>query len=78
MKEEDKDKLILLLQTFFNRLLGYHIQYNVVSKETLIDAQKHPEKHRELIVRVAGYSAFFTVLSKTTQEDIIERTEHVL
>lgn len=76
MKEEDK--LILLLQTFFNRLLGYHIQYNVVSKETLIDAQKHPEKHRELIVRVAGYSAFFTVLSKTTQEDIIERTEHVL
>ncbi|MFR7031030.1 glycine radical domain-containing protein, partial [Streptococcus pneumoniae] len=58
-KEEDKLKLIALLRTFFNRLHGYHIQYNVVSRETLIDAQKHPEKHRDLIVRVAGYSAFF-------------------
>ncbi|MDR0921487.1 MAG: glycyl radical protein [Lactobacillales bacterium] len=77
-KEEDKLKLIMLLRTFFNRLHGYHIQYNVVSRETLIDAQLHPEKHRDLIVRVAGYSAFFNVLSKATQDDIIERTEHVL
>ncbi|MBP1046966.1 glycyl radical protein [Enterococcus sp. BWM-S5] len=77
-KEEDKQKLIMLLRTFFNRLQGYHIQYNVVSRETLIDAQEHPEKHRDLIVRVAGYSAFFNVLSKATQDDIIERTEHVL
>ena len=75
-KEEDKQKLIALLRTFFNRLHGYHIQYNVVSKETLIDAQKHPEKHRDLIVRVAGYSAFFNDLSKATQDDIIARTEH--
>ncbi|MFR4925218.1 MAG: glycine radical domain-containing protein, partial [Streptococcus agalactiae] len=52
--------------------------YNVVSRETLIDAQKHPEKHRDLIVRVAGYSAFFNVLSKATQDDIIARTEHAL
>lgn len=69
---------MVLLRTFFNRLHGYHIQYNVVSRETLIDAQKHPEKHRDLIVRVAGYSAFFNVLSKATQDDIIERTEHTL
>jgi pyruvate formate-lyase/glycerol dehydratase family glycyl radical enzyme len=77
-KEEAKMKLVALLRTFFNRLKGFHVQYNVVSRETLIDAQKHPEKHRDLIVRVAGYSAFFNVLSKTTQDDIIERTEHVL
>ena len=48
------------------------------SKETLIDAQKHPEKHKDLIVRVAGYSAFFNVLSKKTQDDIIGRTEQTL
>lgn len=77
-KEEDKQKLIMLLRTFFNKLHGYHIQYNVVSRDTLIDAQKNPEKHRDLIVRVAGYSAFFNVLSKATQDDIIERTEHVI
>ena len=68
----------MLLKTFFNRLHGYHIQYNVVSRETLIDAQKHPEKHRDLIVRVAGYSAFFNVLSKATQDDIIARTEQAV
>ncbi|MDK6809571.1 glycyl radical protein [Ligilactobacillus agilis] len=77
-KPEDKQKLIMLLKTFFNRLHGYHIQYNVVSRETLIDAQKHPEKHRDLIVRVAGYSAFFNVLSKATQDDIIARTEQAV
>ena len=52
--EENRQKLELLIQTFFNRLHGYHVQYNIVSKETLIDAQKHPEKHKDLIVRVAG------------------------
>lgn len=77
-KEEDKQKLILLLRTFFNKLKGYHIQYNVVSRETLIEAQQYPEKHRDLIVRVAGYSAFFNALSRATQDDIIERTEHVI
>jgi len=77
-KEEVRMKLIQLIRTFFNRLGGYHIQYNVVSRDTLIDAQKNPEKHRDLVVRVAGYSAFFNVLSKTTQDDIINRTEHVL
>jgi len=77
-KPEDRMKLIALLRTFFNRLHGYHVQYNVVSREMLLDAQRQPEKHRDLIVRVAGYSAFFNVLSKQTQDDIIERTEQVL
>lgn len=77
-KEENKQKLIMLLRTFFNVLHGYHVQYNVVSRDTMIDAQIHPEKHRDLIVRVAGYSAFFNVLSRQTQDDIIERTEQTL
>ena len=77
-KNENKKKLIMMLRTFFNKLLGYHVQFNVVSRETLIDAQKHPEKHKDLIVRVAGYSAFFNVLSRKTQDDIIERTEQSL
>ncbi len=76
--EENKQKLEMLLRAFFNRLHGYHVQYNIVSKETLLDAQKHPEKHKDLIVRVAGYSAFFNVLSKKTQDDIIGRTEQSL
>ena len=76
--KENTEKLELLIRTFFDRLKGYHVQYNVVSKETLIDAKKHPEKHRDLIVRVAGYSAFFHVLSTATQDDIIGRTEQSL
>lgn len=76
--EENKQKLELLIATFFNRLHGYHVQYNIVSRATLIDAQQHPEKHKDLIVRVAGYSAFFHVLSKKTQDDIIGRTEQSL
>lgn len=76
--DENKMKLEMLISAFFNRLHGYHVQYNIVSKETLIDAQMHPEKHKDLIVRVAGYSAFFNVLSKKTQDDIIGRTEQTL
>lgn len=56
---------------------GFHVQYNVVSRETLLDAQKHPEQYRGLVVRVAGYSAFFTALDPALQNDIIARTEHV-
>ena len=77
-REENRQKLIALLRTFFNRLHGYHVQFNVVSRETLLDAQVHPENHRDLIVRVAGYSAFFNVLSRKTQDDIIARTEQEL
>lgn len=76
--EENKQKLEMLIRTFFNRLEGYHVQYNVVDKQTLLDAQAHPEQHKDLIVRVAGYSAFFNVLSKTTQDDIIGRTEQTI
>ena len=75
---ESKDKLKALLRTFFNDLKGFHIQYNVVDRATLEDAVAHPEKHKNLIVRVAGYSAFFTVLSPDTQQDIINRTEHII
>lgn len=77
-KPRDREKLLMLVRTFFDVLYGFHIQYNVVSRETLLDAQAHPEKHRDLIVRVAGYSAFFNVLSRQTQDDIIARTEQVL
>ena len=76
--EESKMKLEMLISAFFNRLHGYHVQYNIVSRETLLDAQAHPEKHKDLIVRVAGYSAFFNVLSRKTQDDIIGRTEQSL
>ena len=76
--EENKQKLEMMIRTFFNRLHGYHVQYNVVDKATLLDAQIHPENHQDLIVRVAGYSAFFNVLSKATQDDIIARTEQQL
>ncbi|MBI9101667.1 MAG: glycyl radical protein [Spirochaetales bacterium] len=75
---EDKEKLIFLLRTFFSRLKGWHVQYNIVDRNTLIAAQERPEEYRDLIVRVAGYSAFFTVLSPDAQNDIIARTEHVL
>ena len=74
-REDDRLKLISMLRTFFDELKGFHVQYNVVSRDTLLDAQVHPEKHRDLVVRVAGYSAFFGVLSKVTQDDIIARTE---
>ena len=77
-RPRDREKLILLLRTFFDVLHGFHVQYNVVSQEILLDAQAHPEKHRDLIVRVAGYSAFFNVLSRQTQDDIIARTEQAL
>lgn len=68
-------KLGSLVRSYF-RLDGHHIQYNVVSAETLRDAQKHPEKYRDLIVRVAGYSDYFNDLGEDLQDEIIRRTEH--
>jgi pyruvate formate-lyase/glycerol dehydratase family glycyl radical enzyme len=76
--EAQRDKLIALLRTFFDELRGWHVQYNIVSRETLLDAKKHPAKHRDLVVRVAGYSAYFNDLAEETQDDIIARTEQVL
>jgi formate C-acetyltransferase len=52
-----------------------HIQFNVVDKKTLLDAQEHPERHQNLIIRVAGYSTYFVDLSKGLQDHIIARTE---
>ncbi len=76
--ESDRQKLMALLRTFFEDHQGWHIQYNIVSRETLIEAKKHPDRYRDLVVRVAGYSAFFTALSPDAQDDIIARTEHTL
>lgn len=72
--KEGKKKLIALLRAEC-ALKGYHIQFNVVDRETLLDAQKNPEAHADLLVRVAGYSAFFIDLRKDAQDLIIERTE---
>ncbi len=63
-----------LVRTYFDKK-GSHMQFNVVSRETLLDAQKHPENYKSLVVRVAGYSALFTTLSRSLQDDIIRRTE---
>ncbi|MDO4648481.1 MAG: glycyl radical protein [Eubacteriales bacterium] len=63
-----------LIRTFFEQK-GMHMQFNVVDKNTLLDAQAHPENYQHLVVRVAGYSALFTTLSKSLQDDIIRRTE---
>lgn len=73
--EKGIDALAHLVRSYFT-LGGHHIQFNVVSAETLRDAQKHPEQHRDLIVRVAGYSDYFADLSTTLQDEIIARTEH--
>ena len=68
------ESFVALIQAYFDRK-GSHMQFNVVSRETLIDAQKHPENYQGLCVRVAGYSALFVTLSKSLQDDIINRTE---
>ncbi|MBO7250601.1 MAG: glycyl radical protein, partial [Clostridia bacterium] len=68
------ESFVALVRGYFDQK-GSHVQFNVVSRETLRDAQKNPEKYKSLVVRVAGYSARFTTLSKSLQEDIINRTE---
>jgi formate C-acetyltransferase len=73
-EERDLDNLAGLIRGYF-RLGGHHIQYNVVSADTLRDAQAHPEAHRDLLVRVAGYSDYFCDISRELQDEIISRTE---
>ncbi len=68
------ENFVGLIRSYFDQK-GSHMQFNVVSRETLLDAQKHPEQYRHLVVRVAGYSALFTTLSRSLQDDIIRRTE---
>ncbi len=76
--EADRARLMAMLRTFFDDLGGWHVQYNIVSRSTLLDAKAHPERHRDLVVRVAGYSAYFNDLASEQQDDIIARTEHEL
>ena len=68
------ENFVALIRSYFDQK-GSHMQFNVVSRETLLDAQLHPENYKTLVVRVAGYSALFTSLSRSLQEDIIARTE---
>lgn len=73
--DEGIEKVLQLIRTYF-RLDGHHMQFNVVNAELLKEAQKHPEKYRDLIVRVAGYSDYFVDLGEDLQNEIIKRTEH--
>jgi pyruvate-formate lyase len=72
--EEDLRKLFALIKTYLTHG-GKHVQFNVVSKEMLIEAQQNPEQYRDLVVRVAGYSAYFTQLNRAMQDEVIARTE---
>ncbi len=74
--DEGLQNFVSLVRGYFDRK-GMHVQFNVVSRETLEDAQKHPENYKNLVVRVAGYSALFTTLSRSLQDDIINRTEQM-
>ncbi len=69
------EKVAHLIRSYF-KMDGHHIQLNVVSAGTLREAQKHPEKYRDLIVRVAGYSDYFVDIGVDLQDEIIKRTEH--
>jgi formate C-acetyltransferase len=73
--EESYGKLTALIRSYFS-LNGHHMQFNVVSADTLREAQKHPELYRDLIVRVAGYSDYFNDLGEDLQNEIIRRTGH--
>ena len=72
--ENGLEQMVNLVRSYFN-LDGHHIQFNVIDRQTLINAQKHPDEYRDLIVRVAGYSDHFRNLDKALQDEIIERTE---
>jgi pyruvate formate-lyase/glycerol dehydratase family glycyl radical enzyme len=78
LNQQGKEKFASMLRTYIGTLKGQHIQFNVVKTETLREAQKKPDKYKDLQVRVAGYSALFTQLSPEIQEDIIGRTEQKL
>lgn len=73
--EAGTQKIVSLIRTWCDLKL-WHLQFNIINRQTLLDAQEKPEQHRSLLVRVAGYSAYFCDLSRDLQNDIIERTEH--
>ncbi len=74
-RDEDLQKLVSLIRTYF-AMGGHHIQFNVVDTDTLLDAQKHPEEYRDLLVRVAGYSDYFNDMTEQLQNEIIARTQN--
>ena len=79
-RDDDVKKLSTLIRTYLCKMGSEgnganHVQINVVSAETLRDAQEHPENYRDLIIRVAGYTAFFTEISRDLQDDLIARVE---
>ncbi|HEX2967140.1 MAG TPA: pyruvate formate lyase family protein, partial [Syntrophorhabdaceae bacterium] len=71
------NKMQALMKTFFDRG-GWHVQFNITGKEELLQAKEHPDQHKDLVVRVAGYSAYFVDLPSAVQDEIINRTEHGL
>ena len=75
--ESDLEKLASVVKTYLTHG-GKHVQFNVVNKEEMLDAKEHPEEHPELVVRVAGYSAYFTRLTDGIQNEVINRTCHDL
>ena len=78
IKSEDQfEKFVGIIKTFIN-LKGWHIQFNIISRDTLQAAKEDPEKYRDIVVRVAGYCAQFVTLDPITQEDIIARTKQVM
>ena len=74
---EGRQKFADLLGTYFDQG-GNHVQFNILDRETLLDAKEHPENYRNLVVRVAGYSAFWVELTPAVQDEIISRTEQAL
>jgi len=75
---EDLTKFLALIRTYFDDYGGKHLQFNVIDRKTLMDAQGHPDRHRNLVVRVAGYSALWVELDRKIQDEIIARTEHTV
>jgi len=77
LEGEGLDKLVQLVRSYF-RLDGHHVQFNVINRQTLLEAQKNPQQYRHLIVRVAGYSDYFVELGEGLQNEIITRTEQTV
>ena len=74
-RDEDIKKCASMIRTYF-KFGGHHIQFNIVDTQTLLDAQKHPDQYKDLLVRVAGYSDYFNDMTEQLQNEIIARTEN--
>nr|MDA8216143.1 glycyl radical protein [Dehalococcoidales bacterium] len=78
LEGEDRLRKFASLIRSFVDLKGFQVQFNVISADVLREAQSHPERYRNLVVKVAGYSAFFATLDRKLQDQLIERTTHYL